>query len=105
MAASGTDGLILLDIASGSGEFDRDMLERFGHVVRVCHGPDHGTLCPLLAGKGCEEFGTHTASSSSLISTDPNIERFCAGIAIWPAQRCRSVPSSPLTKRHVTRQC
>ena len=51
-----TDGLILLDVASGNGVFDQDLLERFGHPVRVCHGPDHGTLCPLLSGAGCAEF-------------------------------------------------
>jgi len=51
-----TEGMILLDVTAGSGEFDRDMLERFGHVVKVCHGPEHATLCPLLAGKGCAEF-------------------------------------------------
>ena len=54
--AESTEGVILLDVTAGSGEFDRDMLERFGHVVKVCHGPAHATLCPLLAGKGCEEF-------------------------------------------------
>jgi hypothetical protein len=50
------DGVILLDVSAGEGEFDREMLERFGHVVRVCHGPEHGTLCPLLAGTGCNRF-------------------------------------------------
>ena len=54
--AESTEGMILLDVTAGSGEFDRDMLERFGHVVKVCHGPEHATLCPLLAGKGCEKF-------------------------------------------------
>jgi len=51
-----SEGMILLDVTGGFGEFDRDMLERFGHPVRVCHGPEHATLCPLLADKGCEEF-------------------------------------------------
>jgi hypothetical protein len=51
-----TSGTILLDVTSGTGEFDRDLLERLGHPVKVCHGPDHGTLCPLLAGKGCADF-------------------------------------------------
>lgn len=55
-ATAGTEGVILLDVAAGDGEFDREMLERFGHVVRVCHGPEHGSLCPLLAGTGCPEF-------------------------------------------------
>lgn len=56
MAADTTEGVILLDVMAGSGEFDRDLLERFGHPVKVCHGPEHATLCPLLAGKGCDEF-------------------------------------------------
>jgi hypothetical protein len=51
-----TDGVILLDVASGTDTFDQDLLERLGHPVRMCHGPDHGTLCPLLAGRGCAEF-------------------------------------------------
>lgn len=50
------EGTILVDVTSGSGEFDRRILERLGHPVKVCHGPDHATLCPLLAGKGCEAF-------------------------------------------------
>jgi hypothetical protein len=50
------EGMILLDVTGGTGEFDRDLLERFGHPVKVCHGPEHATLCPLLAGKGCDEF-------------------------------------------------
>jgi hypothetical protein len=50
------EGTILLDVTAGGGQFDRGLLERFGHPVRVCHGPDHGTLCPLLADKGCDAF-------------------------------------------------
>lgn len=50
-------GLILLDVAPGvDGEFDRNMLERLGHPVIVCHGPAHGTLCPILHGETCEKF-------------------------------------------------
>ena len=56
MANDEGQGLILLDVSSGCGAFDADLLERLGHPVRVCHGPDHGTLCPLLAGRGCEEY-------------------------------------------------
>jgi hypothetical protein len=56
MAVDTIKGTILLDVTTGIGEFDRDMLERFGHPGRVCHGPDHATLCPVLAGKGCDEF-------------------------------------------------
>ena len=56
MDAEAMEGMILLDVTAGTGEFDRDLLERLGHPVKVCHGPEHGTLCPLLAGKGCDEF-------------------------------------------------
>jgi hypothetical protein len=55
------EGLILVDIAPGADEaFDRDFLERIGHRVAVCHGPEHATLFPLLAGHGCAEVeGAH----------------------------------------------
>ncbi len=53
---SPTEGMILLDVTAGTGEFDRELLERLGHTVKVCHGPEHGSLCPLLAGKGCDDF-------------------------------------------------
>jgi hypothetical protein len=56
MAGEAVEGMILLDVTAGTGEFDRDMLERFDHPVTVCHGPGHATLCPLLAGKGCDDF-------------------------------------------------
>jgi len=49
-------GMILVDIASGDEDFDRSFLERTGHPVVVCHGPDHATLCPILSGAGCPEF-------------------------------------------------
>lgn len=59
MVDSSWEGMILLDV-TGGGEFDRELLERFGHPVKVCHGPDQGALCPLLAGKGCDDFeGAH----------------------------------------------
>ncbi len=49
-----TGGAILIDVSSGTDiEIDRVFLERLGHPVRVCHGPPHGTLCPILAGTGC----------------------------------------------------
>jgi hypothetical protein len=56
MATDGMGGMILLDVTSGGGEFDRDILERIGHPVKVCHGPDHGSVCPLLSGADCEKF-------------------------------------------------
>ena len=56
MVGEAREGAILLDVAAGAGGFDRDMLERFGHPVTVCHGPEAATVCPLLAGKGCDDF-------------------------------------------------
>lgn len=39
---------IILDVTPSSGDFDRDFLERLGHPVLVCHGPEGGHLCPIL---------------------------------------------------------
>lgn len=48
-------GAILIDVTPGpDGEFDRSFLERVGHDVLVCHGPEKGQICPLLRGVGCE---------------------------------------------------
>jgi hypothetical protein len=48
-------GTILIDITPGSGaDFDRSFLQRSGHEVIVCHGPDEGHVCPLLQGAGCQ---------------------------------------------------
>jgi hypothetical protein len=47
-----TGGLIL-DVTPFEGEFDRSFLERLGHPVLVCHGPEMGHLCPILK-DGCE---------------------------------------------------
>jgi len=48
-------GLILIDVAPGEvANFDRSFLEKTGHPVVVCHGPDQRALCPLLAGRGCD---------------------------------------------------
>lgn len=46
------EGLIL-DVTPADGQFDRDFLEKLGHPVLVCHGPEMGHLCPILKG-GCE---------------------------------------------------
>ena len=45
------EGLIL-DVTPADGEFDRHFLEKLGHPVLVCHGPEQGHLCPILKG-GC----------------------------------------------------
>lgn len=48
-------GVILIDVMAGDDEvFESSLLERFGHPIKVCHGPGHGDLCPLLAGTGCD---------------------------------------------------
>jgi hypothetical protein len=47
-------GTILIDISDTEAEeFDRSFLERVGHHVVVCHGPDPGAICPILTGVGC----------------------------------------------------
>ena len=46
---------ILIDAPEGRGEFDKDMLERMGHRVMMCEGPDEDALCPILKEDGdCE---------------------------------------------------
>jgi len=51
-----TGGVVLLDVLDDEGTFDQSMLERLGHPVIVCNGPDLHALCPLLGGTGCEKF-------------------------------------------------
>jgi hypothetical protein len=47
-------GMILIDVAPGeAASFDQRFLERNGHEVVMCHGPDHGALCPILSKAGC----------------------------------------------------
>jgi hypothetical protein len=49
-------GVILIDVPVGdAGEFDRDVLERIGHPVDTCHGPEE-LACPLLSGEDCPLF-------------------------------------------------
>lgn len=43
---------VILDVTPADGEFDRDFLEKLGHPVLVCHGPEQGHLCPILK-DGC----------------------------------------------------
>lgn len=50
--------VVLLDVATGAGEFDRSILERLGHPVETCNGPEVGEICPLLGGVGCPKFET-----------------------------------------------
>lgn len=49
-------GVVLLDVLAGEGAFDASILERLGHPVVTCAGPDVKTLCPLLGGDGCPKF-------------------------------------------------
>ena len=49
-------GVVLLDVLEGDGEFDRSILERLGHPVVTCGGPEAKRVCPLLGGEGCEKF-------------------------------------------------
>jgi hypothetical protein len=50
-------GLVLLDTTSPPDEaFDVSFMERNGHPVVVCHGPETDAGCPLVGGLGCEMF-------------------------------------------------
>jgi hypothetical protein len=49
-------GVVLLDVMPGEGDFDRSILERVGHPVVTCNGPEAQKLCPLLGGTGCPKF-------------------------------------------------
>jgi hypothetical protein len=44
---------VILDVTPGSAVFEQDFLERLGHPVLVCHGPEHN-VCPLLHDGTCE---------------------------------------------------
>jgi len=44
---------VILDVTPSDGDFDKDFLEKLGHPVLVCHGPEMGHVCPILKG-GCE---------------------------------------------------
>ncbi|RMH82500.1 MAG: hypothetical protein D6683_02810 [Actinomyces sp.] len=46
------ESIILVDVPEGDDPVTPELLERFGHVVRICHGPEHGTLCPILEKAG-----------------------------------------------------
>ena len=50
------EGVVLLDVLAGDGEFDRSILERLGHPVVTCGGPEAMRLCPILGGEGCDKF-------------------------------------------------
>ncbi len=39
---------VILDVTPGDASFDQQFLERLGHPVLVCHGPDVGRSCPIL---------------------------------------------------------
>ncbi|HEX9644348.1 MAG TPA: hypothetical protein VGC11_10160 [Acidimicrobiia bacterium] len=45
---------VILDVSAGEAAFDREFLERNGHPVLVCHGPE-STTCPILEGR-CDKL-------------------------------------------------
>ena len=50
-------GVVLLDALPGHDrDFDQSLFERWEHPVQRCAGPEVGTLCPLLGGRGCPRF-------------------------------------------------
>lgn len=44
---------VILDVTPGSAVIDEDFLERLGHPVLVCHGPEEQG-CPLLEEGACD---------------------------------------------------
>jgi len=55
------EGTILLDVLPGAAaDFDSSFLERTGHSVVICHGPDPSDVCPLLTTGECSKYeGAH----------------------------------------------
>lgn len=49
-----SEDYILFDVPEGEQPIDQQFLERLGHRVMVCHGPETGRLCPILSGEGCQ---------------------------------------------------
>ena len=53
-----TENMVLIDVEPGdAADFDRRFLERNGHPVVMCRGPDHASLCPILSKVGCPAVG------------------------------------------------
>jgi hypothetical protein len=44
-----TSGLIL-DVTPNDEPIDKKLLERMGHPVQVCHGPEWGHVCSIVTG-------------------------------------------------------
>ena len=41
-------GGLILDVTATEGTPDKEFLQRLGHPVLVCHGPDWGRACPIV---------------------------------------------------------
>ncbi|MCL1595612.1 MAG: hypothetical protein M3132_14790 [Actinomycetia bacterium] len=41
---------VILDVTPVDALIEQDLLARMGHPVLVCHGPDWGHACPIVAG-------------------------------------------------------
>lgn len=50
---------VILDVTPHDGQFDVSFFESAGHSVLICHGPDHGVLCPILKGRCPEVEDAH----------------------------------------------
>ena len=86
------EGTILLDVSPGSGaEFDRSFLERTGHPVVVCHGPEPRSVCPLLATGGCSKFEAAHGSVFELDLDQPQHR------SILARYRAMARPDVPIT--------
>jgi hypothetical protein len=48
-------GTVLIDVSEGTEvKLTTELLDKLGHPVLICHGPPHGTLCPLLRDGSCD---------------------------------------------------
>jgi len=41
-------GGLILDVTPNEAVLDKEILERLGHPVLVCHGPEWGHACPIV---------------------------------------------------------
>lgn len=92
---------ILFDIPDGVDPAGEDFLEQLGHPVRVCHGPKHGELCPILSGTGCPlaegaegivfELDLDRPQHRAILKTYKELLRsdLPIGVAIRPGQELR----------------
>jgi hypothetical protein len=103
------EGVVLLDVPPGdAGEFDREMLERMGHPVHLCHGPaeDGATAAvdlywiPLGAGgHSVRVNGIVYEHISSFIDRRPRREIYHAALDILAPSGRFAIEMTPVPNR------